>query len=137
MTVEDRSSSTDEPRAPRRGVLIASGVLVVLLAASVFWLFSGEGSAPEPPADVESYETVDGTLVDVEEDRLVMEPFEEVGGSDRLEFTIREQDADQFDLAHLRSHSSIGLPTRLFYEEVDGTLYAVYKEDAPVNTGAD
>lgn len=132
MTNDEQAD--DRPRPPRRTLLV-TGVLGLLLVASVVWLFSGEGSEPQPPADVESYETVDGTLVAVEDDELTMEPFEAVDGKDRLVFVIRDADADQFDLAHLRSHSSIGLPTRLFYEEQDGTLYAVYKEDAPVNTG--
>ena len=39
-----------------------------------------------------------------------------------------------FDIAHLRSHSSIGLPTRIFYLEENGKRYAVYKVDAPANS---
>ena len=130
---------TEDPAARQplsRRMWIITGVLTLLLVASVVWLFSGEGSQPEPPANVESFATIDGTLVEIDDNLLTMEPFEPLDGKKTLKFVIRPKDADQFDLAHLRSHSSIGLPTRIFYEEDDGTLYAVFKEDAPVNTKA-
>jgi hypothetical protein len=67
----------------------------------------------------------------VEETRLALRPAD---GSAEVNFTIRPEDVDNFDIAHLQSHSSVGIPTRIYYEEDGGTKYAVYKEDAPVNS---
>ena len=122
----------ERPRGRRW--LTAAAVALATFLAAVVWLF---GSAPpelQRPTNVDSLPSVDGTLVVVESDRLVLEAFKPVGGEDELEFTIRPQDRSHFDIAHLRSHSSIALPTRLFYEREGGSLFAVYKEDAPANS---
>lgn len=125
------SSSRRRRRWP---VLLA--IPAVLVLAAVVWLFSSEGAAPAPPADLASLPVVDGTLNVVEADRLVMTPFAPLDGATSLEFSIPEQYAPNFDLAHLRSHSSVGIPTRIHYLERGGRLLAVYKSDAPVNTGS-
>ena len=106
---------------------------MVVLLAGLFWLFRPGGEDAKAPVDVFKLPTVDGTLVVVEPPRLVLRPFKPVDGQSEIEFTIRDQDKGNFDIAHLRSHSSIGLPTRIFYFEEDGKRYAVYKVDAPAN----
>jgi hypothetical protein len=108
-----------------------------VLLAGLFWLFRPGGESANAPVDVFKLPKMDGTLVVVEPPRLVLRPFQPVDGQREVEFTIREQDMKNFDLAHLRSHSSIGLPTRLFYLEEDGKRYAVYKVDAPANSRQD
>jgi hypothetical protein len=70
-------------------------------------------------------------LIVVEQDRLVLRPAN--SGAD-VTFSIRPQDVENFDIAHLQSHSSVGIPTRLYFQEIDGVKYAIYKEDAPVNS---
>ena len=129
----DRETETQAPTRPRWLIFAAAGVTLILLVG-LFWLFRPGDGAPEAPVDVFSLPTVDGTLVVVEPPRLVLKPFKPVDGQEELEFTIREQDQKNFDIAHLRSHSSIGLPTRLFYLEEGGKRYAVYKTDAPANS---
>ena len=89
------------------------------------------------PVDVFDLPTMDGTLVVVEPPKLVLSAFKPVDGQEEIEFTIRDQDKRNFDVAHLRSHSSIGLPTRIFYLEEGGKRYAVYKTDAPANSSRD
>lgn len=108
--------------------------MALAVASVLFWLFGPGGSAPEAPVNVSELPYVDGTLVEVAPPKLVLRPFRPQDGRDELEFTIREQDKRHFDVAHLRSHSSVGLPTRLFYIEQSGRLYAVYKQDAPANS---
>ena len=108
----------------------------VLLLGALVWLFAAEGSQPPAPtdlADLADLPRVDGTLNVVEETRLVMTPFEPLDGDAEVEFTIPEKYRANFDLAHLRSHSSVGIPTRIYYLEQDGQLLAVYKADAPAN----
>jgi hypothetical protein len=125
--------AANPPGKPRWLVwTIVVGGLVVL--AALFWLFRPGGEDAQAPVDVFDLPTIDGTLVVVEPPKLVLKAFKPVNGVQELEFTIRDQDKKNFDIAHLRSHSSIGLPTRLFYLEEDGKRYAVYKTDAPANS---
>jgi hypothetical protein len=120
-----------ESRAGRLAVVaFALGACVLL-----FLLFRGEDVQPAAPVNVQDLPRVDGTLMVVEDDRLVMRPFEPLDGQSEVEFEIRDAYRDNFDLAHLRSHSSVGIPTRVYYRR-DGDVYvAVYKEDAPANRG--
>lgn len=121
-------------RASRARQFIVVGITLVILVA-LFLLFRGESAPPAAPINVEDLPRVDGTLTTVEDDRLVMEPFEPLDGKAELEFEIREAYKKNFDLAHLRSHSAVGIPTRIYYRR-DGDVYvAVYKTDAPANTG--
>lgn len=106
---------------------------VVLLLGALVWLFAAEGSEPPAPTNLADLPRVDGTLNVVEEDRLVMTPFEPLDGATEVEFTVPEQYRANFDLAHLRSHSSVGIPTRIYFIERDGQRLAVYKADAPAN----
>ena len=117
-----------------RWLVPVAGVVMVLLLAGLFWLFRPGGEDAKAPVDVFKLPKIDGTLVVVEPPRLVMRPFQPVDGKDEIEFTIREQDKKNFDVAHLRSHSSIGLPTRIYYLEEGGKRFAVYKTDAPANS---
>lgn len=121
----------DDYRPPRVAyVLIATTILVVAVGAAL--LFGGGSSEPaKPAAATDKSKFIDGTLVVVEQDRLVLRPD---GGSADVTFSIRPKDAGNFDIAHLQSHSSVGIPTRLYYQELDGVKYAIYKEDAPVNS---
>ena len=120
----------DDYEPPRAKYLIIAGVVLVACIGLVL-LFGGGSSEPDRPAGVEDLAFADGTLTVVEQDRLVMRPF---NGSTDLVFAVRPEDAGNFDIAHLQSHSSVGIPTRIFYREEGGTRYAVYKEDAPVNS---
>jgi hypothetical protein len=125
--------ASSPPAKPRWLIWTIVGVAVIVLAG-LFWLFRPGGEEANAPVDVFDLPTMDGTLVVVEPPRLVMRPFEPLDGKEEIEFTIREQDKKNFDVAHLRSHSSVGLPTRIFYLEEGGKLYAVYKTDAPANS---
>ena len=116
---------------PPRIKLLALGLVAVLAAVGLFALFGGDSNEPAAPADTASMPFIDGTLTVVEQDRLVMRPFD---GQAEIEFAMTPQDAQNFDVAHLQSHSSVGIPTRIYYREQGGTKYAVYKEDAPVNS---
>lgn len=116
-------------QGPRLGALLAA-IAACLAIVGLILLFGGGSSEPGKPASAQDLPYVDGTLVVVEQTRLVLRPID--GGAE-IGFTIRPEDLGNFDLAHLQSHSSVGIPTRIYYEEKDGTKYAVYKEDAPVN----
>ena len=117
-------------RPPRLKFLLAA-LAVSLAAVGLILLFAGGSSEPSKPASAEGKPYLDGTLVVVEESRLVLRP---ASGGDEVEFSIRPEDVGNFDIAHLQSHSSVGIPTRIYYEEEGGTKYALYKEDAPVNS---
>jgi hypothetical protein len=116
---------------PPRLKLILAAIAVCLVAVGLIVLFGGGSSEPSRPASAQGLPYVDGTLVVAEETRLVLRPS--AGGAE-LTFVIRPEDLGNFDIAHLQSHSSVGIPTRIYYEEDGGTRYAVYKEDAPVNS---
>ena len=47
------------------------------------------------------------------------------------------RDDRYFDLAHIQSHSSIALPTRIYFERDGDRYYARFKEDAPANSGGE
>ena len=117
--------------------LIAGGAIGLVAIVGLFLLFSGssEETAAPPPAVAESetIQHVDGTLTVVENERLVLKPFD--GAPDEeMEFTISDPDLPNFDIAHMQSHSSVALPTRIYYEREGDRLMAKYKEDAPVNS---
>jgi hypothetical protein len=123
---------TRNPKRKRLLIAAVAGVAIVLVAG-VIWLFSSEGEAPKAPVNVADLPRVDGTLNVVEPDRLVMTPFTPLDGKTSIEFTVPEKYRGSFDLAHLRSHSSVGLPTRIFYLKEGEQYIAVYKADAPAN----
>ena len=120
----------DDYQAPRMKYL-ALAVAVMLAAVGLFALFGGDSNEPARPASASGAQFMDGTLTVVEQDRLVMRSFQ---GSAEVAFTIRPEDAGAFDIAHLQSHSSVAIPTRIYYREEGDTKYALYKEDAPVNS---
>ena len=117
--------------------VISIGVTAVIVVVGLFVLFSGssESTAEVPQETLSQLQIVDGTLSVVENERLVLEPME--AGAQEMEFVIQEADLPNFDIAHMQSHSAVALPTRIYYEEQGGVLYARYKEDAPVNTRRD
>ena len=125
------NSPPDPDYEPPRVKLLLAALAVCLAAVGLILLFGGGSSEPSKPASAEGQRHIDGTLVVAEDTRLVLRPAD---GSAEVEFTIRPQDAGNFDIAHLQSHSSVGIPTRIYYEEEGGTKYALYKEDAPVNS---
>lgn len=132
IQLRPQTDGSTAPPSPR--VAAWSGTLAALFLGVMLWLF---GSAPpelERPVNIESLPSVDGTLLEVDSRKLVLEPFRALDGKDEVTFRIRKADAGHFDIAHLRSHSSIALPTRLYYERDGDTYYAVYKEDAPANS---
>jgi hypothetical protein len=101
------------------------------------WLFAPSDTGEvKPPPGLESFQYVDGVMTKVELPRLVMKSFTDVEGKSNLEFSVPESSLRFFDVVHMRAHSSIGLPTRIYFKEVDGKLIAVYKTDAPANSGS-
>lgn len=137
MNDSSSASTAVETEAPvshtKRNLLIGIPLLALLLALG--WLFSAEAQAPPAPANLADLPRVDGTLNVVEADRLVMTLFEPLDGKTEVEFVVPDKYAGNFDLAHLRSHSSVGIPTRIYYldQKQDGAYVAVYKDDAPAN----
>ena len=128
--------SDAEHKLKRAKQLVAGslGLLCLLPIAGLVWLFSPLEHADPGEVDTSGAEHVDGTLTLVSEEELVMKPFEPLDGQSEVEFSIPEEDLENFDIAHLQSHSAVGLPTRVFYED-DGAEYtAVFVEDAPVNS---
>ncbi|MEV6524549.1 hypothetical protein AB0M43_21555 [Longispora sp. NPDC051575] len=131
---KNRKTSAPTPKGNRTLVLRAVAVVVaVVLAAGVGWLFWSEGEQPKPPTNLSELARADGTLNVVEDGRLVMTPFAPVDGKTQVEFRIPEKYRKNFDMAHLRSHSAVGLPTRVYYLQQGGEYLAVYKADAPAN----
>jgi len=125
----------DPPRRPWSALLtgLASFTLVLLLGIGV-WAFAPSDAAEiAPPENVDALPYVDGVMVEVDLPRLVLDAYDPVDGSTEVEFRVRDADLKYFDVVHLRAHSSIGLPTRVFYEKDGDTYWAVYKEDAPAN----
>lgn len=116
---------------PPRMKYLAAALVACVAAVGLIMLFGGGSNEPVKPAAAEGLAFMDGTLTVVERDRLVMTPFE---GDREVTFVIRPADAGNFDIAHLQSHSSVAIPTRIYYRDEGGTFYGVYKEDAPVNS---
>lgn len=114
----------------------AALVLAALLGTGI-WLFSPSDTTEiEPPPNIESYEYIDGVLSTVELPILVMNAYDKIDGEDTLTFRVPDENLRYFDVVHLRAHSSIGLPTRLYYERIGDEFVAVYKVDAPANSGS-
>lgn len=112
---------------------VAGAIVLTLFLGSSVWLFWSTAEEPEPPSNIADILQVEGTLEVVEPDRLVLKPFEEQDGSDRLEFSIPDKYRENFELAHLRSHSAVGIPIRIHYLDREEGLIAVYKTDPPTN----
>ena len=130
-----------EPKPVKRWGALATSTLTVFLTTLLgvgAWLFApSDLSEVKPPENLESYQYVDGVMAEVDLPRLVMNAYDEVNGQTVLTFTVPEASLRYFDVVHLRAHSSIGLPTRIYFEEIDGELIAIYKIDAPANSGGD
>ncbi|MFP5452141.1 MAG: hypothetical protein ACLGG9_10400, partial [Thermoleophilia bacterium] len=110
--------------------------LVTALVGVGAWLFApSELGELAPPPDLASYEYVDGVVSDVSLPTVVLESYTQVDGANSITFGVRDADLRYFDVVHLRAHSSIGLPTRIYYERDGDRLWAIYKEDAPANSG--
>ena len=129
-------SASELRRRKRLKLVLAGSVLAALLVlASLLWLFApGDSNTHEAPENVKSLPQVDGTLTVVEDRSLTMQTFTPVDGKSEVQFTIREPDAKYFDKAHLESHSSIALPTRIYYEKAGGQYFARFADDAPANS---
>ena len=101
------------------------------------WLFAPSDTGEiQAPADLASYEYVDGVMSQVQLPLLEMNAYSQVNGQTTLKFRVPESNLRYFDVVHLRAHSSIGLPTRIYFKEIEGELLAVYKIDAPANSGS-
>lgn len=135
-----RVTLADPKPVKRWGALATSTLtffLTTLLGVGV-WLFApSDLSEVRPPSNLESYEFVDGVMTEVNLPKLVMNAFDAVDGQTVLTFTVPDASLSYFDVVHLRAHSSIGLPTRIYFEEKDGELIAIYKIDAPANSGGE
>lgn len=131
------STSTEPAPVPRsvNAVLVAgvTGLAIGMLSVMI-WLFGPTPAQPQVPVDVNALPSIDGVFLEVDPPRLVLKPYRPLDGKAEISFTIREADRENFDVAHLRSHASIGLPSRLYYERDGDTFYAIYKEDAPANS---
>ena len=138
--IETDHISIVESAPTLRFLQIPVALLTMCLTAFLgvgIWLFapSYKGEV-KPPSGLESFQYVDGVMTKVELPRLVMKSFTEVDGENILEFSVPESSLRFFDVVHMRAHSSIGLPTRIYFKEVKGKLIAVYKTDAPANSGS-
>ncbi len=122
------------PRWTRRADVRGSlPYFVAMAAVGLWWLFAPSGALPQQPPDLSRLPRVDGTLTVVEPSHLELRPFRSARGQRPLSFVIRSRDSRNFDLAHMRSHSALGVPTRIYFERQRGRLVALYKQDAPAN----
>jgi hypothetical protein len=118
-----------------RGVTLFVTVLVTIMVGAGAWLFAPSSTGvAQPPPNLEQYDYVDGVLVEVDLPQLVMDSYDPVDGESRITFRVPDASLQYFDVVHLRAHSSIGLPTRIYYDNLDGELIAVFKTDAPLNS---
>ncbi len=133
ISIVESAPSRNFPRIP---VALLS-MFFTLFLGSIIWLFapSDTGEA-KPPPGLESFRYVDGVMSKVDLPLLVMKAYDEVDGKKNLEFKVPESSLRFFDVVHMRAHSSIGLPTRIYFKVVNGEFIAVYKTDAPANSGS-
>lgn len=90
---------------------------LILLVGIGAWAFApSDAPAITPPENVDELPYADGVMVEVDLPRLVLQSYAPVDGKTEVEFRVRDSDLKYFDVVHLRAHSSIGLPTRVFYE---------------------
>jgi hypothetical protein len=108
------------------------------VAFACLWLFGlpfdSQTLTLEPPRGYEQMKFADGAVKEVEDRKIVLRPFRRVDGRRELEFAIAKDDAPRFDMAHLRAHSAIGVPTRIYFERRGALYFARWKTDAPVNS---
>jgi hypothetical protein len=113
ISIVESASSRNFPRIP---VALLS-MFFTLFLGSIIWLFAPSDTGEvKPPPGLESLRYVDGKK--------------------NLEFKVPESSLRFFDVVHMRAHSSIGLPTRIYFKAVNGEFIAVYKTDAPANSGS-
>jgi hypothetical protein len=118
-----------------RGMTFVVTVLVTIMVGAGAWLFAPSSTGiAQPPPNLEQYDYLDGVLVEVDLPQLIMNSYEPVDGESRITFRVPDASLQYFDVVHLRAHSSIGLPTRIYYDDLDGELIAVFKTDAPLNS---
>lgn len=133
MNAGPHQNEAETQREKKVVALIGGGVALLALIGLILLFGPGDDSG-STAVDTSELSKVDGTLVVVEDRRLVLRPFQPLDGETEVAFTIREDDVQNFDLAHLQSHSAVALPTRIYYEKDGDTYYAVFKEDAPANS---
>jgi len=118
-----------------RGATLVVTVLVAIMVGAGAWLFApSSAGVAQPPPNLEQYDYVDGVLVEVDLPQLIMNSYDPLHGESRITFRVPDASLQYFDVVHLRAHSSIGLPTRVYYDDLDGELIAVFKTDAPLNS---
>jgi hypothetical protein len=113
----------------RRDLLRLSAFLLILLAvAGGIALATQGGSDSESGVPASGQGQVDGLVVTVTPEQLVLRPSD---GRANMTFAIRQTDRQNFDVFHLQQHAADGLPTRVTYVAEGGTLYALRADDAP------
>ena len=80
-------------------------------------------AAPKASAGAKTF---DGDVTKVSSTSITLRGSD---GSSRT-FSIRDEDASAFDVAHLTEHRDAGEPVRVYYRSEGGTDYAVSYEDA-------
>jgi hypothetical protein len=121
-------------RGVHRAITALAAFAVIILVGVSAWAFApSQADAIRPPDNLAELPYVDGVMIEVDPPRLVLDAYTPIDGQREVEFRVRDEDLKYFDVVHLRAHSSIGLPTRVYYERDEDGLWAVYKEDAPAN----
>jgi hypothetical protein len=118
----------------RRDFIRLAALMLVLLVATGAVLFATQGGSDSESGSASgSQQQVDGIVMSVTPDRLVLRPA--TAGAQDMTFEIRPVDRDRFDVFHLQQHAADGLATRVTYTQEGATLYAVSAIDAPAPAG--
>jgi hypothetical protein len=115
---------TNHGQRGRGEVARMAAVLVALLLVTGVVLLVAQG---EGGSDLPDRGSVEGRLLFVSEEKLVLQPAD---GSGEITFELRPIHARQLDLFHLQTHASDGLATIVEYERDGDTLYALSADDA-------
>ena len=112
-------------------LIVAAAVLTsVPLALVLFGSGSESGGSAGSLAGGAPLE-VDGFVASVGPSQFVLQPFAPVDGEDRLEFSVRREDASMVDVPHLAEHAALGTPVKILYRRDDDELGAVGSLDLP------
>ena len=108
--------------------------MVVLLVATGAVLFATKGGSDSSSERASGSQLqVDGIVMEVTPDRLVLRPTAPAG--EDMTFAIRQVDRKAFDVFHLQQHAADGLATRVTYVKDGDATYALSAIDAPVPAG--
>ncbi len=111
-----------------------SALLALLLCAFAAWLFLAPGGPSDSKKGKENNQStsdelhVDGLVIDATEQELTLKVEE---SDEEMHFAVSEE--AMVDVAHLKVHAAMNLPTRVFYRKgSDGKRTATWIEDAPL-----